>query len=238
MRAKITDTLGVLTDADIEDFLFSQQAKERLLALYAIQEQQRIDLTHQTFRLQQDPDAMIANTSKAIHLELENIATKREELKVNLVLLEEAAKEAIAQLNNPLRTAQLKPTREEIASLFDETLTTALCRLIDELYEQPPTTDHQGDEKLTVTAANAGLLRWHNEISKQFSRGYRDMAGWFNPQWIWLTWLWSEETFNDTKNSSRFDGLVWSGTRWVWIPKAYQLIGKAIALTERPAAVH
>jgi hypothetical protein len=238
LRAKIFDALPILLDTDIEDYLFSPQAKSRLLGLFAIQELQRIDLTHQTFRLQSDPDPQVANTSKTIHLELENIISKRQELKTNLVLLEEAAKDAIAQLNNPIRTAQLKPTRSEVASLFDETLTTPLCQLIDELYLQPPVTDHESDERLTVTAANAGLLRWQNELSQKFSRGYRDMSGWIQPQWIWLTWSWSSPSEEPFNSGSRYDGLVWSGTRWVWIPKAYQLIAKAIAMSEIPAEVH
>jgi hypothetical protein len=238
LRAKIFDALPIFLDSDIEDYLFSPNPKNRLLGLFALQELQRIDLTHQTFRLQSDPDPHVANTSKTIHLELENIATKRQELKVNLILLEEAAKDAISQLNNPIRTAQLKPTRNEVASLFDETLTTPLCTLIDQLYKQAPVTDHEGDEQLTVTAANAGLLRWHNELSQKFSRGYRDMSGWINPQWIWLTWCWSDPASEPLNSGVRYDGLVWSGTRWVWIPKAYQLIAKAIALSEIPAEVH
>ena len=75
-----------------------------------------------------------------------------------------------------------------------------------------------------VTAAPAGLLRFDNMLSRPFPQGYRSGAGWLLPDRIWLTWT----THDPQHGRIRYDGLVFTGERWLFCPRPYRLIEAAL----------
>lgn len=230
LRGAIAGALPLLDDDTLKELLFAPEPRDRLLGLWALQESERLDLLPQTTRLSHDPEPVVAGEARRIEQRLRQILAAREELLINLRLLAEAAEPLIRQLGDPLLTPSLKPTQAELAELFDAELTPALKAAVDELYQTPPLAAPGAlHPHLSITAANAGLLRWPNELSDKFPRGYRNIAGWMTPKQIWLSWRWSQQA--DAPPGApgmQFDGLVWLGRRWVWIPKAFRLLAPVI----------
>lgn len=235
LRGAIAARLPLLGDGQVNDLLFAPEPRDRLLGLWAAQETERLDLIPQTTRLGHDPVPTVAEQGRAVGQRLQRVREAREALLINLRLLAEAAEPLIRRLDDPRYTAALQPTAAELEELFDAALGRALAPALAELYRQPPLAQ-PGDRypSLAVTAANAGLLRWPNELSEKFPRGYRNIAGWMNPRYIWCAWRWHD----DAGNGVRYDGLVWVERRWLWLPKVYRL---AAPLLDGPApgvAVH
>ena len=240
MRGLLAERLPLLQDRDVNDLLFDPEPRRRLLGLWAARETERLDLLPQAHRLRHDPDPTVADQGRKLNQRLDNILESRESLLVNLKLLGEVAEDIIRRLDDPIFTRQLKPTPTELEQLFDPDLTPALVPAMDRLYANAPTADPgDGYPELAVTAANAGLLRWPNELSDRFPRGYRNVAGWLQPQWIWLTWRWHNEpgTLNP-RSGVHYDGLVWVETRWVWLPHPDALVAEALEQQTPDTTVH
>lgn len=226
LRGAIAGALALLDDSAVNDLLFSREPRERLLGLWALQETERLDLLPQTVRLQNDPVSVVAEQAQVIERRLRRIMEAREQLMVNLQLLIEAAEPLIRQLDDPLLTPSLKPTQAELAELFDPELAPHLAAAVDELYRTPPLAAPGGEfPHLRISAANAGLLRWPNELSDKFPRGYRNIAGWMSPKYVWFSWRWTAQPDGPPSGPGvQFDGLVWVERRWVWLPKAFRLV--------------
>ncbi len=235
MRGDIAVNLPLLQDRDVDDLLFAPEPGRRLLGLWAAQETERLDLIPQATRLSHDADPIVAEQGRLVGERFQRILESREALMVTLTLLAETAEELIRRLDDPMVTHNLKPTYNELTQLFDPSLAQDLLVEIERQYHRPPTaTPGDGYPQLTVTAANAGLLRWPNELSEKFPRGYRNIAGWMNPQWIWLAWRW-----HDGKGGSvQYDGLVWIETRWVWLPKVFRMVSPLLQRAAPVAALH
>ncbi|HET8706054.1 MAG TPA: hypothetical protein VFM46_07110 [Pseudomonadales bacterium] len=231
LRGAIVQALPQLSSFDVEDLLFDPDPRQRLLGLWALQESERLDLLPQLTRLSHDPDPTVAAQARRIEQKLERLRSAREQLLVNLHLLKEAAEPIIRQLDDPLLTPSLKPTASELAELFDPELAAPLMQAVTGLYQTPPLAS-PGSEfpQLTITAANAGLLRWPNELSDKFPRGYRNIAGWLNPKFIWFSWRWTAEP-NPAPGAKgvQYDGMVWVERRWVWLPKVFRLLEPLLA---------
>jgi len=226
LRGAIFAAIPMLDDQGVNDLLFDPEPRRRLLGLWAMQETERLDLIPQTTRLHHDPERTVAEQAVAIGQRLQRTLQSREELMVNLHLLVEAAAPLIRQLDDPLLTPSLKPTQAELAQLFDPELAAPLKRAIDQIYQHPPLA-RPGPEfaHLRITGANAGLLRWPNELSEKFPRGYRNIAGWMNPKHIWFSWRWTAEAdAPPAAPGAQFDGLVWLERRWIWLPKVFRLL--------------
>lgn len=235
MRGAIAEQLPILKDREIDDLLFSSVPRNRLLGLWAAQETERLDLIPQTTRLSHDPDRIVAEQARLVAERFEKILASREALMVNLRLLAEAAEEVIRRLDDPAITQSLKPSHAELVKLFDPSFADDLMMEIDNDYHRPPiAAPGDGYPQLIVTAANAGLLRWPNELSDAFPRGYRNIAGWMEPKWIWLSWRWQ----NEKGGSVQFDGLVWVETRWVWLPKVFRIISTLLQRASAGVAIH
>lgn len=226
LRGAIAGALPLLDDDTLKELLFSKEPRERLLGLWSLQETERLDLLPQATRLRHDPVSVVAEQAQRIEQRLRQILEAREHLLMNLRLLVDAAEPLIRQLNDPLLIPGLKPTAAELAELFDPELAPHLQPAVDELYRTPPLAA-PGDQfpHLSITAANAGLLRWPNELSDKFPRGYRNIAGWMTPRYVWFSWRWTQHADGPPGAPGvQFDGLVWLERRWVWIPKAFRLL--------------
>lgn len=230
LRGLIAQRLTLMSDTAVADLLFDPEPRQRLLGLWAMQETERLDLLPQATRLSHDPVAVVAEQARSIEQRLERIRSAREQLLMNLQLLKEAAEPIIRQLHDPTLTPSLKPTHAELAELVDAELAAELMPELNSLYQTPPVA-RPGPEfpHLRITAANAGLLRWPNELSDKFPRGYRNIAGWMNPKFIWFSWRWTADADAPPGGAgAQFDGLVWIGQRWVWLPKLFRMLAPVL----------
>jgi len=220
LRMAIASQLPIIDEQLISCYFESDNVRERLLALWAAQETERVDLIQSVAALEQDKEPVIAEQAQEIGVRLQQMNQAREQMLVQLKLLAESAPELIMQMHDPKFIVKLKPQKDDLAKLFDENLVNALAQCVDTIYQQQPVFNTlSADSEIDVVAAPAGLLRWPNMLSEKFPGGYRDIAGWMTPGKIWLTWQ-----IKDKTTSVRYDGLVWLDNKWVWLPKIYRLL--------------
>ena len=230
MRGAIATHLPLLDDEMVATLLTSSIAKERLLALWAAQETERLDLLDETAQLQGDPEPSLAQQASEVHAKLERVNQARVEMLTNLQIMTEAAPQLIRQLPNPEAIAQLKPSAADLAELFDENLLPVVNRAVDAIYKKRLRVSIEHNTEIEVFACPAGLFRWQNMLSEKFPGGYRDIAGWMNPHHIWMGWTLT----TPDGGTVRYDGLVWVNGSWRWLPKIFRYLTPY--LMEQPEA--
>lgn len=220
LREALANQLPLLDNSAVERLFDSQDIRERLLGLWAAQETERLDLIEHARRMSDDPEPTLADQAREVCAKLERVEQARLEVMVQMKIMSEAAPALIRQLHDPAFVQTLKPTHEDLLSLFDEGLVNAAEQSIHQLYANSNllVTLPQGAE-LKVVACPAGLLRWSNMLSDKFPGGYRDLAGWMTPNRIWMCW--KVET---AKTSMAYDGLVWIDDHWCWLPKIFRAL--------------
>ncbi len=220
MRGAIASHLPLLDDEMVASLFSSGSARERLLALWAVKETERLDLIDDSARLQQDPESAVAEQAGEVHARLEQINQARVEMLTNLRIMTEAAPQLIRLLPNSETVAQLKPTGDDLAALFDEDLLPVVSKAVEAIYKKRLRVSIEHNTEIDVFASPAGLFRWQNMLSEKFPGGYRDIAGWMNPQHIWMGW-----TLTTPEGGVvRYDGLVWVNGNWRWLPKIFRYL--------------
>jgi len=230
MRGAIASHLSLLDDDTVNTLFSSESTRERLLALWATKETERLDLIDDAARLQQDIEPAIAEQATAVHTRLEQINQARVEMLTNLRIMTEAAPQLIRLLPKPETVAQMKPTEADLAELFDESLLPVATKAVEAIYKKRLRVAIEHNTEIEVFASPAGLFRWQNMLSEKFPGGYRDIAGWMNPQPVWMGWTLT----TPGGGVVRYDGLVWVNGNWRWLPKIYRYL--APYLMEQPEA--
>ncbi|MEM7423711.1 MAG: hypothetical protein AAF334_08295, partial [Pseudomonadota bacterium] len=72
---------------------------------------------------------------------------------------------------------------------------------------------------LEVHAASAGLFQTSNLLSDRFPGAYAKIADKLEPHCVWLCWRYVTQPDG---SGAFYDGLVWTGGRWVWFPKPWR----------------
>jgi hypothetical protein len=221
LRGAIASRLELVAPEDFAALLESQDARTRLLGLWIAREGERLELLPQVQRLQGDRESVVAQVAKEVSAQLQRVYEARLQVFAQLRMLAEAAKGFLPRLQEPSFVQSLRPTREDCAKLFDPELVDAIVEGLDQQWAQPPEA-RPGEQyhQLEVTAAPAGLLRYSNELSDAFPRGYRDIAGGMAPNRMWLAWVWKSAE----GGTVRYDGLAWLGDHWIWFPKPYRIL--------------
>lgn len=227
-RGGIAQALPLLDKRAIQALFSAEQPGDRLLGLWAARETQRLDLISQAQRLAADSEPAVAAQGQQVAEALAKIADARLQVTAHLRLVAEAARKVISELGDSSLTPYLCPSGGDCAKLFDGGLAKAMAQRAADLYQRPPTAAPGADyPQLEVTAIQAGLLRWPNELSEAFPRGYRHVAGWLKPDRIWLSWRYHAE--GDPSRAVSYDGLTWLDDHWVWLPKVYRLMAPLVA---------
>jgi hypothetical protein len=222
LRGTIATRIKLLSPPEVRLSLQASDARGRLRALWAAGETERLDLIPAVSKLKEDSDGVVAKAAAEVAAKLQRIVEARVGVLANLRLLAEGAKAFIGRLNEGTYVAGLAPTRDDFAQLFDEELAGPVADAVMVEWARPPLANPgEGYEKLEVTASTAGLMRFPNELSDAFPRGYRDIAPWMVPSRVWLAWTWS----NASGGAVRYDGLVWLDGRWIWLPKPFRFVG-------------
>lgn len=216
LRAQIASRLPLLSDNAVTTLLDAVAPRDALRGLWAARETGRIDLIAQVRRVADTRNGMVAEQAAEVCVALEATASARQATLVLLRQVEEAAEAVIARLQDPAFARGLQPDRAACASLFDAELVEAAAVGAQRLFGAGfVMTDGPTEGPIRLTAAPAGLLRWPNERSRDFPRGYRTLAGWMDASRVWLTW---------TVDGTRYDGLAWLDGRFVWLPKPYRIL--------------
>ena len=222
-REAIVNRIPVLSEQAVGDLLQSDLAQRQLLGLWSAQETERIDLIEPIQKLVHDNEKVVSKQAEKISLYLQNITEARLQTMGHLQLLVQAAPTLVRKLSDDKFIQQLKPDLAACKLLFDESIAENVSILCEDIYTHKPLLrrlSHEAD--VIATAAPAGLLRWSNELSDKFPGGYRDIAGWMQPEKIWMTW----KTIEPNGSTVRYDGLVWLGDRWVWLPKIFRKLAQ------------
>ena len=220
VREGIAQQLPLLDHLAIEKLFTSDDVRERLLGLWAVQETERVDLLETARKLQDDPEPVLAEQARDVCAKLERINQARKEVLVQMRMIEEATPALIRRLNDPSFIQTLKPSRSDLQHLFDAELVDAAQLAIERLYADPGLRISPArDTQIKAVACPAGLLRWPNMLSDKFPGGYRDLAGWMVPSRIWVCW--KQESAG---TSVSYDGLVWLDNHWCWLPKIFRFL--------------
>lgn len=254
MRADIAKGLPMVDEIAVEKLFDSEDVRERLLALWAAQETERLDLVYKAQQLTRDKEPILAEQAKDVLVRLQRMNEARVNALANLKLLSDTAPQLIHNLNDWQYVQALKPEEADLYALFDENIVPVVRDGIEAIYRKKFSLPKPaGDAKIDVVAAPAGILRWPNPLSEKFPLGYRDIAGWMNPSKIWMTWTIATPSGAGQKkppsrksqsragqgsfsgNTTRYDGLVWLGNKWCWLPRIYRYL-KPYLLEDASAA--
>lgn len=225
LRGAIAERLPLIDSHALAAFLVAESPRDRLLGLWGALETERIDLVSPVLGLRADPEPIVAEQARAVATKLDGIIQARIQVLASLRLLAEAARALIADLSDPLKARALCPGAEDCARLFDAEIAEAVAAAAQRVFAEAPSVG-PGERypALEVTAAPAGLLRSPNELSDKFPRGYRDIAGWMQPDRIWLTWAFKSAA----GGAVRYDGLAWMDDHWVWLPKPFRIVAPLV----------
>jgi hypothetical protein len=225
-RGAVAARIPVLPPDRIDALLTAAPPRDRLLGIWSAVELERIDLIDAVRRLGADPDPAVAERARHASARLGQIADARVKTLASLRLLIEAAPPLIRSLSDPEFVRTLEPSRDECRACFDGVLAGKAAEAAEQIYRDPPRVSPVDPEaEIDATAAPAGLLRWPNELSDQFPRAYRDIAGWMDPGRVWMTWT----VTPPGGGRVRYDGLVWVDGRWAWLPRIYRWLGPLCA---------
>jgi hypothetical protein len=235
MRSKLAEKLPIIDDRKISALFESDDVKERLLALWAAQETERVDWLKKVERLKSDPESIIGEQAELITNRLKSMNAARISMLTELKVLGETAPKLISQLTRPKFVQSLKPTQADLKKLFDEYLVDSLTACVEAIYKQQPRIQPlEYDSSIEVFASPAGLLRWPNMLSNKFPGGYRDIAGWMNPHCIWMAWT----ITTPVGGATRYDGLVWLENKWLWLPKIFRYLTPYLMTSAASSSSH
>ncbi len=221
MRAGIAARLDWLDEPAVAALLGGPTPRDMLRGLWAARETGRLDLLAAVARLAAQAEPLVAQEAAQVRADLERLAEARLQALAGLRLLEAQAQPLLETLHRPGVARGLCPDATECAALFDAEVAATVAQGAQRLHAAgaapaPP----PAGARFLACAAGAGLLRWPNERSARFAQGYRRIAGWMAPERVWLTWT----VQGSNGGQVRYDGLAWTGSRWVWLPKPYRLL--------------
>jgi hypothetical protein len=91
------------------------------------------------------------------------------------------------------------------------------------MWNSPPKSlGKPGQTEVHAFACDAESLRSENEFSREFPGGYRRIAGYLQPQNVWLTF---KLVAPGQSLGMAHDGLVWLDDHWAWFPKPWRILG-------------
>lgn len=159
--------------------------------------------------------------------------------KPNLVAVEEApttdwnkvraaAIDLLATFVDPARqpdrqvvAIDLVPTREDLQAIFQPEHVDAVEAAYRAAFRTPPMPVARADQtRIILATARPDQLRERSPISDQFPGAYRRLLDRLMPEPVWAAWKFVTP---GSAHGMLYDGLVWTGTRWVWIPKPWRL---------------
>lgn len=221
LRRAIQTALPTLSRSRIRADLNGQDERAVLRAIWAATETERMDMIEPLRRLAEFGRGIVAEEAKRGFERLQSMNQARIDVIAGVRLVAVAAVDLAGELMKPEVAQALLARPEDAADIFTADVADAIAADL----EKTPIDLGRGiraapQDETDVTAAPAGLLRFDNMLSRPFPRGYRSCAGWLLPDRIWLTWA----THDPRHGRVRYDGLIFTGARWLFCPRPYRLI--------------
>jgi hypothetical protein len=232
-RAELAAALPLLSREELVANLSSSNARARLLGIFGLQEVEALESVGSLRPLVEDSVPEVGSAAQNAVNQLEQTAAARSLALASVQLVRTRVEPLLRRLasGDVDQVSSLKPTAEDYPllfapQLFDGRLSPDLASCYEQLWQRPPSIRPGADySELDVVAAPAGMLRSHNPLSERFPGGYRSIAGWMQPERVWVCWSYRRP---QQHSGVSYDGLVWLGNRWLWCPKPYRAIGEGL----------
>ena len=231
--------LPLLDSNAIGHLLSDKNSRHVLLGLMATRVLHAQELTPAVAPLAAHDEAVICRAAVAT---LETLAfgtgaTARQKALAVLQVLCQRAIPRLAALvgpDGPRQLESMRPRAEDFARVFRAEIADAARAAFEQLWRNPPQMERleSGELTLRVDAAPAGMLLEENELSNHFPGGYRALAPYLVPDRIWFVWRYVRV---GEQAGMRYDGVVMLDDRWVWLPKAYRVVGEILEKRRNPA---
>lgn len=225
LRGHIADQLSPLPPEAVSAALGSDDDRQRLFGVWAAVETERIDLIHEVTKVFEASRGVLREEAETALHRLGDLADARIEMLAAAQMIREAAMDVLTSLQSADRLPDLMPDSADCAELFDASIAERVSRAVKATGASSRGIRAVPGSVAEISPAPAGALRWSNELSDRFPRGYRRIAGWMEPSRIWLTWVGHEPD----GGVLRMDGLVFVNSRWVFLPKPWRIIEPLIA---------
>lgn len=225
LRGQIAERLHPLPAAAAAAALSADDDRRRLFGVWAAVQTERIDLIQEVTRVFETSRGVLREEAESALHRLSDLAQARVDMLQSAQMIREAAIQALASLSSADDLADLAPDDDDCAALFDQSIVEGVRR---EVRMRAPFGPHAlalPAAARDITPAPAGALRWSNELSERFPRGYRRIAGWMEPSRIWLAWNGREPDGGVMK----MDGLAFVNSHWVFLPKPWRIVEPMIA---------
>ena len=126
----------------------------------------------------------------------------------------------------------LRPAPEDYARVFVPEIADTVRTSYENVWRTAPLWRIRPDQTyLKVSAATVEELQGGGGQTMAFPGGYRDVAPFFAPGFIWVAW---EFMAPSAVGGMSFDGLVPVGDRWAWFPKPWRVV--PVAAIQRVAS--
>jgi hypothetical protein len=119
-----------------------------------------------------------------------------------------------------LRT--LRPRDEDYARVFTPEAAERARVGYTAMWNAPPRSlGKPGQTEVRAVACDAESLRTDNELSRGFPGGYQRIAGYLNPELVWVAF---KVVVPGQSLGMAHDGLVYLGDHWAWFPKPWRVL--------------
>ena len=116
----------------------------------------------------------------------------------------------------------LRPRTDDVERVFVGEAVPRAREAFNALWRVKPRIERQfAQTAMMVHVCPAGLLLERNELSAPFPEGYRSIAKWLQPQCVWVAWKYVKP---GQTSGTAYDGLVWCGDHWAWMPRPYRAL--------------
>ncbi len=116
--------------------------------------------------------------------------------------------------------AVLAPAAADFERAFAGDCAAAARSGYEEAWSTPPVLRAKpGETQVEVAVATPAILASEHLLAHLFPRGYKAIVDKLTPDSFWVAWRFRSA---DGSRSTRYDGLVWLGGRFVWFPKPYR----------------
>jgi hypothetical protein len=128
---------------------------------------------------------------------------------------------------------ELRPRKEDYARVFVGELAEAAQAVYEALYLAPRPIERDPQQTvLRVFVASAAELRAQQPHTLGFPGGYADILDFLQPDSLWVHWKY---TAPHNPSGMAYDGLTRIDDRWIWLPKPYRFLRKAIPASTKAA---
>jgi hypothetical protein len=220
LRGRIAARLHPLPASAVPAALASDDDRQRLFGVWAAVETERTDLLHDLTRVHETARGVLREEAEAALHRLGDLTDARLEILSSAQLIREAAMDVFGGLGSGDRLAELVPDAGECAAMFHPSIAAGVLEAVRARGRPGRGMTARPASTADIAVAPAGALRWQNELSEAFPRGYRRIAGWMEPSRIWLAWTGREPD----GGAVRMDGLAFVNGRWVYLPKPWRIV--------------